>query len=243
LAPNVVKDNVMELDAVQPSHQPVNRRKEIAKAVVLEPAAGNAVEPPPEELVAELKDKLSRARALHTAISSERRTVALAAHMGSADDRTRLDQLNQEGTILSGEIEGLEAAITDAQSRIANARADAAIEAERQKRREIAQVADQLRGHAAKIDELWRASIAEYLVLQAKLEKIAQSGVGRPSRFQVQTACRRALIAAFIGSPLRLELLAPGGRHTVANLVAAWAGNAEAWANRALPRSNGKGAA
>jgi hypothetical protein len=94
--------------------------------------------------------------------------------MGSADDRTRLDQLNQEGAILSGEIEGIEAAISDIQTRISNASADAAIEAERQKRLEIARLADELRGHAAKIDELWRASIAEYLVLQAKLEKIAQ---------------------------------------------------------------------
>jgi predicted nucleic acid-binding Zn-ribbon protein len=119
---------------------------------------GNAAEPPPEELVAELKDKLSEAKVRQAAISSERRTVALAAHMGSADDRTRLDQLNQEGAILSGEIQGIEAAISDIQTRISNASADAVIEAERQKRREVAQLAEELRGHAAKIDELWRAS-------------------------------------------------------------------------------------
>jgi hypothetical protein len=243
LAPNVVKDNIMELGTVQPHLQPVNRRKETAKELVLEPAVGNAAEPLPAEIVAELKDKLSQAKVRQTAISSERRAVAFAAHMGSADDRTRLDQLNQEGAILSGEIEGIEAAISDIQTRIANASADAAIQAERQKRREVAQLAGELRGHAAKIDELWRQSIAEYMVLQAKLEKIAQSGVARPSLFQVQTACRRALIAAFLGSPLRLELLAPGGRHTVAALVDAWARNAEVWANRAPPKANGKDAA
>ena len=231
------------MDTVQPSHQPVNRRKESAKSVVLEPAVGNAAEPPPEELVAELKEKLSQAKLRQTAISNERRSVALAAHMGSADDRASLDQLNQEGAILFGEIESIEAALTEAQARIANARADAAIEAELQKRQEIAQIAGELRGPAAKIDELWRTSIAEYLLLQRKLQDIAQSGVARPSRHQVQTACRRALISAFIGTPLQLELLAPGGRHTVAALVDTWARNAEAWAKQALPRkANGKNA-
>jgi predicted nucleic acid-binding Zn-ribbon protein len=240
----MVKDNVMELDAALLSHQPVNRRKETAKVLVLEPALGNAAELPSTEMIAELEEKLSQARARQMAFSGERKKISLAAHMGSVEDRARLDQLNKEGAILSDEIEGIEAAINDAQTRIANAKANATIEAEHQKRREVAQLADELRGHAQKIDELWRASIAEYLILQAKLEKIAQSGVARPSRFQVQTACRRALIAAFIGSPLRLELLAPGGRHTVANLVAAWAGNAEAWAKQALPRrANGKDAA
>jgi hypothetical protein len=240
----MVKDNVMELDTVQPSHQPVNRRKETAKGLVLEPAVGNAAELPSTEMIAELEEKLSQARARQMAIGGERKTISLAAHMGSANDRARLDQLNQEGAILSGEVEGLEAAINDAQTRIADAKADAAIEAELQKRQEIAQIAGELRGHAAKIDDLWRASIAEYLVLQRKLQDIAQSGVARPSRFQVQTACRRALISAFIGTPLQLELLAPGGRHTVANLVAVWAGNAEAWAKQALPRrANGKDAA
>ena len=164
----------MELDAMQPPLQPVYKRKQTAKDLILEPAVGNGAEPPPDAIVAELEQKLSQAKLRQAAISSERRAVALAAHMGSADDRTRLHHLNQESAILSGEIEGIEAAISDIQTRISNASADAAIEAERQKRLEIARLADELRGHAAKIDELWRASIAEYLVLQAKLEKIAQ---------------------------------------------------------------------
>jgi hypothetical protein len=241
LAADVVKGIGMEIDAVQPQRQTVNRRK---GGQAVDPAVGNAAEPAPDQIVAELEEKLSQARARQMAISGLRKTISLAAHMGSADDRTRLDQLNQEGAILSGEIESVEVALTEAKARIANAQADAAIEAERQKRREIARLADELRGHAAKIDELWRASIAEYLVLQGKLQEIAQSGVARPSRHQVQTACRRALISAFIGTPLQLELLAPGGRHTVAALVAVWARNAEVWAKRALPRrANGKDAA
>jgi len=42
----------------------------------------------------------------------------------------------------------------------------------------------------------------------------------------VQTACRRALVSAFIGTPPQLELLAPGERHSVSDLVATWAANA-----------------
>jgi predicted nucleic acid-binding Zn-ribbon protein len=178
------------------------------------------------------------------AISDERKRISLAAHMGSADDRTRLDQLNHDGAILSGEIESIEAAIADAQAQIAHAHAVAAMEAEREKRREVVSLADELRGHAEKIDHLWRASIDEYLVLQQKLHEIAQSGVGRPSRHQVQSACRRALISAFIGTPLQLDpLLAPGERHRVTDLVASWARNVEAWARQAPARANGKDAA
>jgi hypothetical protein len=224
----------MAPDTQPPPQQPVNRHRD-RRAV--EPAVG---EPPSDEIVATLEEKLSQARARQMAISGERKTVSLAAHMGSADDRARLDQLNQEGAILSGEIESLEAAITDAQTRIADARAAAALEAERQKREATVRLADELRGHALKIDDLWRQSIAEYLLLQGKLHDIAQSGVGRPSLHQVQSACRRALISAFIGTPLQFQLLAIGERHTVSNLVGSWARNVEAWARQAPARTNGK---
>jgi hypothetical protein len=59
-------------------------------------------------------------------------------------------------------------------------------------------------------------------------------------RHVVQTACRRALVSAFIGTPLQLELLAPGDRHTVSDLVATWARNVETWAQQPLPRANGR---
>jgi predicted nucleic acid-binding Zn-ribbon protein len=210
----------MELDAVQPPpQQPVNRHRD-RRAV--EPAVGEA---PSDEIVATLEEKLSQARARQMAISGERKTVSLAAHMGSEGDRARLDQLNHDGAILLGEIESIEAAIAEVQARIANANAAAALEAERQKREATVKLADELREHAEKIDSLWRESIEEYLVLQGKLHDIAQSGVGRPSRHQVQSACRRALISAFIGTPLQLELLAPGERHKVTDLVASWARN------------------
>jgi hypothetical protein len=229
----------IELDTQQPPHQPVNRHRDRRA----EPAVGNIPEPPSDEIVAILEEKLSQAKARQMAISGERKAVSLAAHMGSEGDRARLDQLNQEGAILSGEIESIEAAIAEVQARIANAKAAAALEAEKQKRQAIVRLTDELREHALKIDDLWRQSIAEYLLLQGKLHDIAQAGVGRPSRNQVQSACRRALISAFIRTPLQLELLAPGERHTVAELVASWARNVEAWANQAARRANGKDAA
>jgi hypothetical protein len=45
---------------------------------------------------------------------------------------------------------------------------------------------------------------------------------------------RRALISAYIGSPLQLELLAPAERRTVPHLVEVWARNVEVWANQAI---------
>jgi chromosome segregation ATPase len=238
LADNVVKDKDMELDAV---HAAANRRKnEQAAKGIVEPVFENGAEPPYDAIVAELEGRLSQANARREAISRERQSISLAAHMGSADDRARLDQLNREGAVLSGEIESIEAAIAEVQARVADAKASAALDADRQKRQEVVRLANELPGHAEKIDGLWRASIDEYLVLQDKLYQIAQSSGGRPSRHLVQAACRRAVISAFIGSPLQLELLAPGERHTVAGLTATWARNVEIWANQPSPRTNGR---
>jgi hypothetical protein len=232
----MVKDNIMELEAIQISHASANKRKtpQPPATVIVEPTVEKAVDPLPSEILAELEQKLLQARARQTAINAERKAISLAAHMGSSSDRARLDQLNQEGAILSGEIESIEIAIAEAQASVAAAQNATAIEAERRRRSEVVQLADELRDHARKIDDLWRQSITEYVVLQDKLHEIVQSGVGRPSRHQVQAACRRALISAFIGSPLQLELLAPPDRHTVSYLVEAWARNVEGWANRPI---------
>ena len=228
----------MKLDVLQPSKQPVKGGK---AGQLVEPVAGIAGEPPLDEIVTKLEDKLSQAKARQTAISSARKTISLAAHMGSEDHRARLDQLNQEGAILSGEIESIEAAIAEVQAQIIAAKTAAAVEADRQKRQGLLRLADELRGHADKVDDLWRQSIAEYLVLQGKLHEIAQSSGGRPAIHVVQSACRRALISAFIGTSLQLQFLAPGERHTIADLVGSWVRNAGA--NQAPSIVNEKDAA
>jgi hypothetical protein len=93
-------------------------------------------------------------------------------------------------------------------------------------------LADEIRGHGERIDALWRNSIEEYDALQAKLQQIVQLGVGRPTQQQVRVACQRALIAAFIGSPLQSQILAPNERHTMADLVNSWANAAKTWAGK-----------
>lgn len=183
-------------------------------------------------LLPQLEEKLSLARACQGEISRERTAVALAAHMGSAPDRARLDELNREGAILAGEIEGLEAAIAQAKARIAEAEANAAAEVDRGKRWEVVGLADEIRGHGERIDALWRNSIEEYDALQSKLQQIVQLGVGRPTQQQVKVACQRALVAAFIGSALQFQIIAPNERHTMADLVNSWANAAKTWAGK-----------
>ena len=145
----------MEVEQAQPWHAPATRRKDgrTAKEAAIEPAIGEAAGPLPV-LVSDLEDRLQQARTCLTAITAERKAISLAAHMGSAEDRVRLDQLNQEGGILAGEIEGIETAIAQVQARIVDAQAAAASEAEREKRRATFQLADELQGHAEKIDHL-----------------------------------------------------------------------------------------
>jgi hypothetical protein len=186
----------------------------------------------------QLEENLSTANTRQAEITRERNSIALAAHMGSASDRVRLDELNREGAILAGEIEGLEAAIAQAKAKIAEAEAAAISEIERGKRREVVGLADEIRGHGERIDALWRQSIAEYQQVETKLAEIVQLGVGRPSTRQVQVACQRALIAAFIGTPLQFQLLAPNARHSISDLANSWASAAEAWAARDAARNS-----
>ena len=183
-------------------------------------------------ILPQLEAKLSAAKARQAEITRERNSIALAAHMGSANDRARLDKLNHDGAILAGEIEGLDAAILQAKARIAEAEANAAAEVDRGKRREVVGLADDIRGHGERIDALWRQSIAEYAELQTKLTEIVELGVGRPSLQQIRVACQRALISAFIGSPLQFQIIAPTERHSVSDLVDSWARAAETWAGR-----------
>jgi len=161
--------------------------------------------------------------------------------MGSADDRARLDHLNQEGAILAGEIESIEAAIVTVKIKIADAEAAVEREAEQEKRREISRVADEVHLHAETIDALWWQSIAEFLELQTKLHKIAQSSGGRPALHVIQSASRRALISAFNRTPLQVEQLAPSERRSMADLAASWLHNIETNADRTTVKSNGKG--
>jgi hypothetical protein len=191
----------------------------------------NALEDP-KGIMPELEEKLSAAKTHQAEITRERNCIALAAHMGSENDRAHLDELNREGAILAGEIESLEAAIAQAKARIAEAEANAAAEVDRGKRREVVGLADEIRGHAERIDALWRSSIEEYDALQTKLQQIVQLGVGRPTQQQVRVACQRALIVAFIGSPLQIEIIAPNQRHTVTDLANSWANAAQTWAGK-----------
>ena len=234
----------MEVEQAQPWHAPATRRKDgrTAKEAAIEPAIGEAAGPLPV-LVSDLEDRLQQARTCLTAITAERKAISLAAHMGSGEDRARLDQLNREGGILAGEIEGIEAAIAQVQARITETEAAAVFEAEREKRQAMLQLAEELQDHAEKIDHLWRQSISEYVTLQGKLHQIANACGGRPALHVAQSACRRALISAFIGTPLQLQLLAPGDRHTVADLVATWVENARGWITQSMRRANGRDAA
>ena len=109
----------------------------------------------PKAIVPQLEGRLSAAKTHQTEISRERAGISLAAHMGSASDRARLDELNREGAVLAGEIDGLEAAIAQARARMAEAEADAAAEVDRGKRREVARITDEIRCHGERIDALW----------------------------------------------------------------------------------------
>jgi hypothetical protein len=58
----------------------------------------------PKAILPQLEAKLSAAKTRQAEISRERAGISLAAHMGSANDRARLDELNHDGAILAGEI-------------------------------------------------------------------------------------------------------------------------------------------
>jgi hypothetical protein len=84
------------------------------------------------KIIATLEDKRKHLNQRAVELADERNKIAFGAHVeGDAKSRKRLDQINVEITTLSSEAASIDAALTEANTRLATAKRDEALAANR----------------------------------------------------------------------------------------------------------------
>jgi hypothetical protein len=181
------------------------------------------------EIVRSLQSKHGDAIARQTAITTERRRIAFAAHTGDDQARAGLDALNQEDAVLVGEIAGLAAAIDEGRARVTEAERRADLEERAAAVLEVRKRLTTIRGHGASLDRAARKLVEAVETFRGEIIELRQFGIERPDLNSIDANFRRALESALMTTPLQLSHVGPADRVKFSDLVDAWATLADAW--------------
>lgn len=184
--------------------------------------------------LASLQQKRRAALARQADIAAERRNIAFAAHTGDADARARLDELAREDITMAAEVSSLDAAITEAQSRVADARRAADLEARHERGREARKRAAKFHRQGLELDKAAQGFLRRFNDLRDEAIELRKLGLDHLRLEAIDVACKRALQSMLMGTPLKLEHVAPSERANFAHLVAGWTRMIEAWAAQQL---------
>ncbi len=182
-----------------------------------------------------LREELESARALAEGLGPRRAELAFAAHTGDTAAKAELDKLNADRlrTVIVGET--LEMALAEAERRVEAAKADAEAEAQRAKARDCREIAATAGARGAKIAEAARTLRDEIMRLDEELERMRLLGAPIANGRLVFLALTRSITpllreAGLIG----IDIVPPGHRHDIDELVTGYVGAAEAWAAKLL---------
>lgn len=189
-----------------------------------------------EKTLAQLVDKKERATARGIALADERQGFAFAAHTGDRDARSKLDKINAEAVLHASEIESINAAIAEAQTRLAKAQQAAAVAMDKASARKLKAALDDFTKLGAVLDAALTTFVEASSQLHAALNTIHACGSASPSHQQVDTLGRHCLLTA-LGQTIwarDFERLAPNQRRSFKTLIGEWTTNIER--NAAAPR-------
>ncbi len=169
----------------------------------------------------DLEAKLSAARARHDELQVEAKEIAFAAHTGEADARKKLDRLNAEAAKHGAEIMSLEAAIIEAQRRLAAALGYEAGEAGRAAAVRRFAILESMAARCARLDAMFAKENAELQALFEEYDKAGLEGERPCSRDMFRISATNARIAALQAGPLKVSetFLAPYRRHTMVETI------------------------
>ena len=199
-------------------------------------ATANAGVVAAEKTVTELIAQRGAVAAREERLTAERAKIAFAAHgVGNSKAKTRLSSIHRELAEIGSEIAGFDAAVEEAQVRLAAAKSKVGQEIERQRAREAIVHGEKMQAAAAGCD----AALRQFLQAYDALDRACAAACGitsRPSRQTVRVASKGALITAM--TPRRLdfdtELLPGNERQSFSELAAAWHNSITAWASQRL---------
>jgi hypothetical protein len=192
------------------------------------------------ETLASLIDKRALADHRFVELDAERTRVSFAAHTGEPRARKALDDVLRVMARHDGETRSLDAAVAEAQRRVAEAETAhrTAEEAERA-RQALALLAD-LRDLGARLDAAAKDLVDGYSAFQSCYRSIRSLGVKHPEPEIFRIACRNSIIAALMHSDLGLHrdppaFIPPGQRHSFEELLQGWGASIEGWCSQRLP--------
>jgi hypothetical protein len=157
-------------------------------------------------------------------LASERQKISYAAHTGDKGAKERLRKINDESVLHNAELEGVDAAIVEANARLAIAQANAALAADRVN-------AEALRGKVERFVELGlivddcfadlNSAAAEMKTLLSEMHNL---GAAAASHDQLRVLGGLALKTALMETPWAKEFehIAPNQRRSFKALVSAW---------------------
>jgi hypothetical protein len=178
-----------------------------------------------EKIVRDLEETLESLLGRTKVLEVQRRQISYAAHTGDQKARTKLNQINAEAATHGGEIESVNAALAEAQARLAAVHRAEALAADKA-------AALQLRAKAARFKELGEVlddCFADFksaaIEMKTVLDDIHRLGCASPTHELFKANGDRAFKTAVMGTPFWTQdfpFLAPGERKSFRSLVAAW---------------------
>jgi hypothetical protein len=188
----------------------------------------------------ELETKLSAACSLHDATQSAAKELAYSAHTGNADDRKKLDKLDQEAAKLAADITSLSAAIVVARRHVAEALAAETDDVARDKAERALALLDDFTKRGAKLDAALAAFLNEYAALSSDFHKLDALGFAPTTYALVKSNMSAAVTTALQFTEMRQGFLAPHERRNFVTVIEGWGRNVRM---RATARLNSKAAA
>ena len=158
-------------------------------------------------------------------LSAERGKIAFAAHGdGNSKAKTRLAAIHRDLAEIGSEIASFDAAIGEADVRLASAKERYQRSVERERAKEALDYLDHLLSHAHGAD----AALRQYLTAIVAVDQCAQrvcAIASRPSRDIVCAALKRSLLSALTAhrQTFELPLLPPNERKPLAEWAESWA--------------------
>jgi len=163
----------------------------------------------------------------HTlALAEDRQRLSFSAHGdGDVAAQKRLSELNRASTTAALELENIDAAIVEANTRLQAARRAEGIAADQARARELRKVLGDFVECGRKLDAATAVLVDEATEFHQALMRMHSLGCESPTSELVHVNSTLALFTALMRTPWRREFrhLSPGQKRTFAELVAGWA--------------------
>lgn len=178
-----------------------------------------------EAIVRDLEAKRTQHVQKGTELANGQAAIAYSAHTaGDASTKKRLAEIERALSDHATELRSLDAAVSEAQGRVATARAAEAEEQDRANAKAIRQVVKALGEHASVADDALHDLILAGTSLKECLDRLHQLGVASPRHEALQVLGHNALLTALMQSPWKryFEPVAPNARRDFAGTIASW---------------------